>query len=217
MPIYSNRAFYVFLATLVAFVLLTLTTISVPLVSTLSFLHSSQANGVSFGMWGWCLDDGMTCSPTQFGYTWPPEITTSITKAFVFYPIAIVLAFFTMVSAVPTVCARSVQSDKIFDVFAWVSFGTSAIAFFFMIGICGVAKSRFEQRGFSANYGNLPWMSLVATILLFIVSLRRYYLAPPPKQNSRRSIAADIESRLSAMIPERWSKGKKRSAEVGKV
>ncbi|KAF9473913.1 hypothetical protein BDN70DRAFT_766986, partial [Pholiota conissans] len=166
-----NPAFYVFLATLAAVVLLLLTTISVPLTSTFSFLHSTQANGVSFGMWGWCLDDGEICSPAQFGYSWPPEITPSITKALVFYPIAIVCTFFTLVAAAPTVCARSTRSDKIFDAFAWVSFGMSAGAFLFMIGIFGSAKSRFEKHGFSASYGNLPWMSLVATILLLVVSL----------------------------------------------
>lgn len=43
----------------------TLTTVSAPLLNTLTFLHSTQANGVHFGMWGWCLDDKEACSTIQ--------------------------------------------------------------------------------------------------------------------------------------------------------
>ena len=77
MTIYTNPAFYVFLASFTAFILLyeffimfyyvlntarMLTTFSVPLLSTFYFLHSTQANGVRFGMYGWCLDEGGICS-----------------------------------------------------------------------------------------------------------------------------------------------------------
>jgi len=198
--LYKKPAFYVFLATLSAFVLLALTTISVPVLSTFSFLHSTQADGVKFGMWGWCLDDGHTCSPVQFGYTWQPEINGSITKAFVFYPVAIVLTFFTLIATVPAMCARSARTDTILNIFAWSAFSASAMAFLFMIGICGVAKARFEKRGFGASYGNLPWISLAATILLFIVSMNPYYLGLPPKQNQK----GDVESRRTVR---RWSRG----------
>ncbi|KAF8972215.1 hypothetical protein BDZ97DRAFT_1650125, partial [Flammula alnicola] len=207
MPIiYANPVFYVFLATLTAFILLYAAHDPlIPLVSTFSFLRSNQANGVSFGMWGWCLDDGTICSPMQFGFTWPPEITIPITKAFVFYPIAIILTFFTLIAMIPIMCVRNAQNDKVFDFLAWISFASSALAFLFTIGIFGVAKSRFEKRGFSASYGNLPWMSLVATLLLLLVSLSPIFLGPSLKKTSRTSTKgrSDIESRGSSKRKER--------------
>ncbi|PPQ81016.1 hypothetical protein CVT25_014524 [Psilocybe cyanescens] len=186
MIIYANPTFYVFLSTLAAFVLLILTVFSVPMVSTSYFLHSSQANGVSFGMWGWCLDEGDVCSPLQLGYTWEPEIAIPITKAFVFYPIAAVFTFLTMISMLPVLWVRTERSDKVFQVFAWISFAFSSLAFLFTIGMWGVAKSKFEKRGFSATYGNLTWMSLAATLLLLVVAISPYFIALPPKQPSRR-------------------------------
>ncbi|KDR76135.1 hypothetical protein GALMADRAFT_462501 [Galerina marginata CBS 339.88] len=199
MIIYANPAFYVFLASFTAFILLMLTTFSVPLVSTFYFMHSSQANGVTFGMWGWCLDEGGLCSPLRLGYTWDPEVPIPLTKALIFYPITVVFVFFTMASMVPVVCARTARSDKIFDIFAWISFAFSAFSFLFMIGIWGAAKSKFEKLGFTASYGNLPWMSLVATLLLLVVALSPYFLGPPPKQSSRRNTRSrrDVEAARS--------------------
>uniref|UniRef100_A0A8H7Y2Q9 Uncharacterized protein n=1 Tax=Psilocybe cubensis TaxID=181762 RepID=A0A8H7Y2Q9_PSICU len=123
----------------------------------------------------------------ELGFTWQPEIDNPITKAFVFYPISAIFTFLTMVSMMPVLCVRTERSDKVFRIFAWISFAFSSLAFLFMIGIWGVAKSRFEKRGFSATYGNLPWMSLSATLLLLAVSVSPYFLAPPPKKSSRRS------------------------------
>ncbi|KAF8910604.1 hypothetical protein CPB84DRAFT_1764109 [Gymnopilus junonius] len=194
--IYANPAFYVFLATLTAFILLILTTFSVPLVSTFYFMHSTQANGVTFGMWGWCLDDGSLCSSSQLGFTWQPEVSIPITKALVFYPITVVFTFFTLASLIPVLCVRTAQSDKIFVISAWISFAFSVLSFLLMIGIWGVAKSRFEERGFSTSYGNLPWMSLAATLLLLLVALSPRFLGPPPKQSGRRKVKGriDVES-----------------------
>ena len=43
-----------------------LTICSVP-ISSLYFLYTSEALGVRFGMWGWCLDEGGICSgPLQY-------------------------------------------------------------------------------------------------------------------------------------------------------
>ncbi|CAA7269631.1 unnamed protein product [Cyclocybe aegerita] len=198
--IYANPAFYVFLVTFTAFILLLLTTLSIPLVSSFYFLYTSQANGVRFGMWGWCLDSDGTCSsPLQLGYTWEPEIAIPITKALVFYPISVIFTFFTMASLMPVLCARNARSDKIFDIFAWLSFGTSALAFFFMIGMFDTARKRFERRGFDASFGNLPWMSLSATLLLLGVSISPFFFTPPPKpkpiesQRRRRPREHDLE------------------------
>ena len=72
----------------------------------------------------------------------------------ILYP-AIVLTFFTLVATVPTMRARSARTDTVFNIFAWSAFAASAMAYLFMIGICGVAKAKFEKRGFGASYGNL--------------------------------------------------------------
>ena len=66
-----------------------------------------------------------------------------------------------MITLLPVLYARSARSDKIFAISAWISFALSFLAFLFMIGIWGVAKSRFEKRGFDASYGNLVCFSQV--------------------------------------------------------
>lgn len=40
----------------------TVTTFSLPFVGSLYFLWASEAGGVRFGIWGWCLDEGNVCS-----------------------------------------------------------------------------------------------------------------------------------------------------------
>ena len=110
----------------------------------------------------------------RLGYTWEPQLAVPISSALVLYPISTwapfvdyeiwppiisflgaVFTFFTMITLLPVLFARSARSDKIFAIFAWTSFAVSFLAFLFMIGMWGVAKSRFEKRGFGASYGNL--------------------------------------------------------------
>jgi hypothetical protein len=110
----------------------------------------------------------------RLGYTWEPQLAVPISSALVFYPISTwkkygigspylsntsfsrpVFTSFTMITLLPVLCARNTRSDKIFKTSAWISFAFSSLAFLFMIGMWGVAKSRFEKRGFSASYGNL--------------------------------------------------------------
>ncbi|KIM39896.1 hypothetical protein M413DRAFT_446815 [Hebeloma cylindrosporum] len=203
MIIYTNPAFYLLLASLTAFILLILPTFSVPLLSTFYFLHSTEANGVRFGMYGWCLDEGGICSSVRLGYTWEPQLAVPISSALVLYPISAVFVFCTMITLLPVLYARSARSDKIFAISAWISFAVSFLAFLFMIGMWGVAKSRFEKQGFGASYGNLPWMSLVASLLLLVVALSPYFLGPPPKEKPRpdairrRYQTADLEAHRS--------------------
>ncbi|KAF9473912.1 hypothetical protein BDN70DRAFT_885412 [Pholiota conissans] len=164
-----------------------------------SFLHSTQANGVSFGMWGWCLDDGLTCSPIhRFGYTWPPEIDTPITKSFVLYLIAYALTFFTLIAAFLALCARKGRNfDQIFNILAWSSFFTSATATIFSIAIYSTAKSAFEEHGFGATYGLLAWISPITTTLLSLVALRAYYhvlLSKKARKQCSTATSGDVES-----------------------
>ncbi|KAF8150023.1 hypothetical protein B0H34DRAFT_666564 [Crassisporium funariophilum] len=204
---YRNPVFYVFLGTFIAFIFMVLITFSAPIIPRLYFLHTTQAGGVRFGLWGWCLDEDKMClSPLQLGYTWEPQIANPITKALAFYPLTVVLTSLTMISLVPVQCARSARSDRIFFVFAWISFASSFLAFCFMIGMWAVAKSRFEKRGFAANYGPLPWISLVGSLLLLAVALSPFYLPPPTIQppvatstrhTRHRPLKADLEASSS--------------------
>ncbi|PPQ66225.1 hypothetical protein CVT24_000337 [Panaeolus cyanescens] len=211
---FNNAGLFAFVMTFTAFILLALTTFSIPLISTLYFLHSTQANGVKFGIWGWCLDQYDLCSrPLKLGYTWEPEIPNPITKALVLYPISVVLVFLTLVSLLPVLCHRSQPSDKIFSILAWSSFSASLLAWLFTIGTFGVAKARNEKRGFTATYGNLTWMALVAVLLLLAAALSPIFFSAPPKPRSRsysvsqnrhrrasRTRTADLEGQMRTKI-----------------
>jgi len=184
--LYRNPVFYVFATGIAAFVLMVLTICSVP-ISSLYFLYTSEALGVRFVMWGWCLDEDGTCSgPGQLGYTWEPQLSNTITKALVFYPITAVFIFLTMISLIPVAYARNARADRVFVVLAWISFASSIFAFSFMIGMWSIAKYRFEKRGFSASYGPLPWLSLTATLLLLAVALSLFIIGPPPKVGAQK-------------------------------
>jgi hypothetical protein len=196
MNIFLNPAFYVFLTTFTSFILLLLISVSVPLVSSFYFLYSSQANGVRFGLWGWCLDSDGTCSsPLQLGYTWEPEIVTQITGALAFYPFSVALAFLTTMSLLPVLCFQRKFGDTAFRFLAWTSMATSALAFLFMVGIASVAKQKFEQQGFKASYGNLHVFSLAATLLLLAAAVSPYVLSIPDERS--HSSRSDLESRPS--------------------
>jgi len=65
-----------------------------------------------------------------------------------------------MISLIPVAYARNARTDRIFLLFAWISFISSTIAFSLMIGVWVVAKARFEKQGFSASYGPLVRIAL---------------------------------------------------------
>jgi len=198
MNIYRNPAFYVFLTTFTAFILLLLISLSVPLVSSFYFLYSSQANGVRFGLWGWCLDaDGTCSSPLQLGYTWEPEIDTQITGALALYPFSVALAFLTTMSLVPVLCFQRKFGDTAFRLLAWASMAMSALAFLFMAGIASVAKYRSERQGFTASYGNLHGMSLASTLLLLAAAVSPYVIRLPEEKSHGHRHQHDLEARPS--------------------
>ncbi|TFK74171.1 hypothetical protein BDN72DRAFT_722782, partial [Pluteus cervinus] len=146
-----------------------LITFSMPLVPVLYFLYSSQDGGVRFGMWGWCLDsDGVCQHPIKLGYTWEPEISSPITKAHVFFPIAAFSTLCALLSLVPVLVKRTSKTERIFSYLCLFSFLMSAIPTLFALSIWSVAKDRFLAAGFEAHFGPLPWMALAATFLLMI-------------------------------------------------
>ncbi|KAG6857396.1 hypothetical protein H0H87_004758 [Tephrocybe sp. NHM501043] len=133
-----------------------LITFSVPAASSLYFLSTSQAGGVRFGMWGWCLREDGVCLQPQLGYTWEPQISVSITGALVFFPIGTILTFFTLVSLVPILIGwASEKAKRVFFAFVISSFLASLVAFIFMIAMWNVARLRFHRAGFEANFGPL--------------------------------------------------------------
>ncbi|KAF9466629.1 hypothetical protein BDZ94DRAFT_186544 [Collybia nuda] len=184
---YEIPIILLFAATMGAFLLLALTTFSMPL-SSLYFLYSSQAGGVRFGLWGWCIDEDGTClGPLELGYTWEPQITARITSALVFYPISAILALLSLISFIPVSYHRSSRNEKVSFLFVLSSLLSSFLAFVFMIGISNVAKKRFKKRGFDASFGPLIWLSLVATLILLVVTLACWHATTKTLQAQRPS------------------------------
>ncbi|KAF7771757.1 hypothetical protein Agabi119p4_6068 [Agaricus bisporus var. burnettii] len=159
------------LLTLTAFVCLTLITFSLPLVHSMYFLWSSQAGGVRFGIWGWCLDEGSICSETLgLGYAWDPEVSIPITKALILYPLSAVLVFLALVTLILVLMRnKSLWALRLFVVFVWSSFVSALVAFVFMIAMWSVIEERFKADGWKVRWGPLPWMSFVTVLSLLIV------------------------------------------------
>jgi len=177
----------IFVLTFIAFVLLALTTFSLPFVHSLYFLRISQAGGIRFGIWGWCLDEGVCSDTLALGYTWEPQIAIPITKALALYPVAAVSVFTMLITLLPVMRDRGPRTLRVFAVFAWFSFVVALLAFVFMIAMWAIADERFRKAGWEVRWGPLPWMSFVATMLLFIVALNTWkgilstsYLATDP-------------------------------------
>jgi len=168
-----------------SFMLLTMTTFSAPMSTHLYFLRSSEARGVRFGVWGWCLEEDKLCmGPMKLGYTWEPEISIPITDALVLYPISSISTFLLLVSLLPIVRTRTLEINRVVLFFATWSFLLSALAFIIMIAIFETARKRFGDAGFTSQYGPLPWMSLLATFLLGVVTILAFKLRPVEKQKS---------------------------------
>ncbi|EPQ52581.1 hypothetical protein GLOTRDRAFT_131813 [Gloeophyllum trabeum ATCC 11539] len=170
---YNNPAFPVFVLTFGSFVLLILITFSVPFVSSFYFLHSSIAGGVRFGLWGWCLDDDTLCiSPVKLGFDWNPQIVHGLTYLLVFYPISAIFAFFATLALIPLLCTRAIRlhSFPIYSLLMVAAAFTAFLAFICMIALFVIAMNRFHAAGYAARLGPAVWMSLVATIILIVMS-----------------------------------------------
>ncbi|KAH7915605.1 hypothetical protein BJ138DRAFT_1141266 [Hygrophoropsis aurantiaca] len=164
----------IFLLTFGSFILLLFTTFSVPLISTFYFIDADIDGGVRFGVWGWCYDSGGACtSPLQIGYSFNPQIIEALTNALVFYPIATILSLFSTLSLIPLLCGFPTRRYPfgVFSLLALGAFIAAFIAFIFMIGLWGTAVSRFREANIEVSFGPLPWMSLMATIALMLVSI----------------------------------------------
>ncbi|KAF8583031.1 hypothetical protein K439DRAFT_1349836 [Ramaria rubella] len=160
-----------FMLTVAALVLLVLVTFSVPFVSSFYFLRATiPGDTIRFGIWGFCFQESGECTIKELGYHWDPEIIPWLTKVLVFAPIAAIFTLILVIALLPSVFLH-IRRDTIFppplySLFAIPAGITSLLAFVFMIALSTVAKNRFHDAGAVAAYGPLPWMLLVATIIL---------------------------------------------------
>ncbi|KIJ92986.1 hypothetical protein K443DRAFT_684879 [Laccaria amethystina LaAM-08-1] len=177
--------FCLFFPTFISFIFLTLITFSLPISKSLYFLYASEAGGVRFGIWGWCLDQDPICmTPLKLGYTWEPQIATPITSALILFPIASILCFLTMITLIPISSGRPLKnSERVFMVFSLLTFFVAKLAFIFTISMWATAKTLFRRAGFDSHFGPLPWLSLFAMLLLLLaVILGAVFLKPMSSQ-----------------------------------
>jgi len=159
-----------FLGTLSSFILLVLVTVSAPLIRPFYFLKSSADGGIKFGIWGYCAE---TCSPFKFGYTYGTKITEPLSYILVLFPVAAGLSLLSLIVLLPLLCfPRSRRYPHIvFCLLSVLAAATSIAAFVVMVYLASVAMTGFQNEGDTASLGPLIWMSLVSSVLLFLVAL----------------------------------------------
>lgn len=145
-----------------------LTICSVP-ISSLYFLYTSEALGVRFGMWGWCLDEGGICSgPLQYvhffyivfkvfsiyrlGYTWEPQLSNTITNTLVFYPI----------SSVVTTFHNGPISWSFFLIFTGIAAVSIILTLISLIPVANARSARTDR-----VFLILAWISFASSIIAF--------------------------------------------------
>ncbi|KAK7690421.1 hypothetical protein QCA50_005518 [Cerrena zonata] len=170
---YHEPSIPIFILTFSAGVVLTLVTFSVPFIKPFYFLHSSVAGGITYGIWGWCLDVNGSCSPKQFGYREDPEIVPILLKLHVLFPIAAGLALLSSVTLIPVMCssARGLYPFPLFVILSTLACISSLTGFAICIATWLIALHRFHADGFEASLGPLVWMALAGTALLLFVAL----------------------------------------------
>ena len=192
-----NPALLPFLITLIALVFLILCIFSTPFNWNLYYLRSDIAGGLHLGGWGWCIDGGY-CTNKALGYSWDPQVIVWLTKMMVWYPIAAIFTLFALFSLLPTLFSKNARifPSPIFSLLSIMSAFFSLLAFIFMISLFAVARNRFRRDGYESEFGPMPWISLVATILLIIAAFmggcgrmfrgsKSPYVTYPGNNNSR--------------------------------
>ncbi|TDL20759.1 hypothetical protein BD410DRAFT_790408 [Rickenella mellea] len=170
-----TQHFLALVLTLAAFVLLTLITFSVPFISNFYFLWTSEAGGVRFGIWGWCLDNAHTClNPKQWGYAWDPQLIPWLLKGLILFPIAAGICLLAILSIVPLLFSyhpHRYYPPPMFSFFALAGWLASFLAALDVGVLFGVGMHRFHKDGFSAHFGPLLWMAIGAAVAMTIVAL----------------------------------------------
>ncbi|KAI0707273.1 hypothetical protein C8Q76DRAFT_748546 [Earliella scabrosa] len=167
--------FFMFMATVAAFVLLVLVTFSVPFIPVFYFLHTSAGGGVDFGVLGFCGGPSEGCSPRQaaFGYDYGPELMQPLPMTLILYPVAAGLSLLSLLVLLPLFFSRHPPRWPyaffgLLTMFAFLAAATGlGLALWLFIG----ATDRFQAEGFDASYGPSLWMSVAATAVLLLVAM----------------------------------------------
>jgi len=164
----THPVFAPFFLMFVTFLLLLLVTLSTPIIKDIYFLSSNITGGVRYGSWGWCKANGY-CWRHGLGYGFDPQIIRWLTKMLVFFPIATIFSVISMISLLPILCSRkdrhTLYPSPLYSLFSLITAFLSWIAFIFMIGLFGEARTRLHHDGFTATLGPAIWMALTACIL----------------------------------------------------
>ncbi|TCD60908.1 hypothetical protein EIP91_009299 [Steccherinum ochraceum] len=162
----------IFILLVSAFILLTLTTFSVPFIKPFYFFHADVNGGVKYGIWGWCFDLTGQCSPKQLGYVWKPQLTPILTKLLILFPVAAGLTLISIIVLMPVMISRYARLHPfpllaLISLLAWLC---SSIAFAVSLANWLIARNRFHQMGITTSLGPLVWMTLGAMAALLIVA-----------------------------------------------
>jgi len=166
----AHPIFPSFFLMFVSFLLLLLVTLSTPIIKDIYFLDSNITGGVRYGVFGWCKAVTGYCWKKKLGYGFDPQIIYWLTKTLVFYPITTIFTMISMATLIPGLCSRETVlfPAPLYSLFSLITALLSWIAFIFMIGLFGEARTRLHRDGFSATLGPSVWMSLTASILITI-------------------------------------------------
>lgn len=173
-----------------AFALLLVSTISAPIFRPISLLDVYENNQrTTFGVFGYCLGGG-SCSSRSLGYNLPGVIANvagtnysnqnivRLTRALVLHPIACGIAFLAFL-----VATLSERFGYLFSsLLCFLAFIVSLVAMAIDFGLFVAARNHVNAASSAANIGgvvigstsaslgNAVWMTLAATVSLFIAS-----------------------------------------------
>lgn len=165
-----NHVLPMFLGTFAATVLLVLISVSAPLIRVFYFLETSDDNGVRFGIWGYCAT---TCTAAKLGYTFETKITEPLSSILVLFPAAAGVSLISLIVLLPLLRSPRSRTYPILlsCMLSFLAAALSIAAFVVLVYITAVALSAFQKEGDTATLGPLIWMSLVSSVLLFLVAL----------------------------------------------
>ncbi|KZT52924.1 hypothetical protein CALCODRAFT_417492, partial [Calocera cornea HHB12733] len=149
-----------------------LCSISVPVVHSLYFMDSDISGGSRYGMWGWCDYSLAYCWGNFLYWGFDPFFVVWMTKVLVFYPIACVLTFLTLLCLLPA----SIRSEgyepeppSIYPFMAVMACLCSVVAWCFSMAMFAIARLRLRADGFTAGFGACMWLGFVAMLCLIAV------------------------------------------------
>jgi len=166
---------------LVASILLLISTISAPVINSISFLKvHTPAGRQTFGALGYCSTSN-TCSKSHIGYDIAAIISSSsgttykngalenLTKALVLHPVATGVAFIAFLIAAGSHCVGFLFASIIAAI-AWVITLVLVVIDFSLFGAAKVHINN-DITNASASYGVAVWLTLAAFIVLFFATI----------------------------------------------